>query len=367
MAHAAPPAAPNTPASETGPPLRLLYIDDDAATRRLVQRRLARAGFVVTLAESGDEGVALAVTACFDVVALDHSMPGRDGLAVLGTLRALPDAAPVVFVTATEEPRVAVTALKQGAADFVIKDVQGTFLELLEPTLRQAVAGARLQQAKEAAERALRESRDRLERLTAQQALLLREVDHRVANSLQLISSLIALQARRLDGDARDLLRRAAERVDAVALIHRRLYTSNDVEFVAMDQYLDGLVGEFRQALEADGEQQRIELQAEPVRIETDKAVSIGLIVNELVTNALKYAYPCGARGPVRIALSRNPDASLRLVVEDDGIGYPPAAKPAIGTGVGAMIVSAMADTLRATITLDPAWAGTRFVISVPA
>ena len=275
--------------------IRVLYIDDDAGISRLVQRRLERGGAIVQLASDGASGLALAAAAEFDAIALDHYMPGRDGLDVLGDLRALPDAPPVVFVTAAEEPRIAVSALKMGAADFVIKDVAGAFLELLEPTLRQAVAAARLRRAKEAAEQEVRESRDRLERLAAQQAILLREVNHRVANSLQLISSLIALQGRRVaDPDARAMLRRAAERVDAVALVHRRLYTSNDVEFVEMDQYLAGLLDEFRRALEADGEDNRIELFAESVRIETDKAVSLGLIVNELVTNALKYAYPRG-------------------------------------------------------------------------
>jgi two-component sensor histidine kinase len=348
-------------------PLRLLYIDDDRAAGRLVQRRMQRVGIATTLAFEGVQGVSLAAGGGFDVIALDHYMPGRDGIDVLADLRALPGAPPVVFVTAAEEPRIAVTALKRGAADFVVKDVQGAFLELLEPTLRQAVAGAEMQRAKEKAERELRESRDRLERLAAQQAVLLREVNHRVANSLQLISSMIALQARRLeDGAARDLLRRAAERVDAVALIHRRLYTSNDVEFVEMDQYLEGLVAEFRRALETDTGQDRIELRTEPVRVETDKAVSIGLIVNELVTNALKYAYPVQTPGPVRIRLSRT-GTGLQLAVEDDGVGFKPSEKPARGSGVGGMIVAAMAETLKATITHDAAWPGTRFTLYVPA
>jgi two-component sensor histidine kinase len=197
--------------------------------------------------------------------------------------------------------------------------------------------------------------------------VLLREVNHRGANRLQLISSMITLQARRLGtGDATDMLRRAAERVDAVALIHRRLYTSNDVEFVEMDKYLDGLVSEFRRALEADGGITRIELRAEPVRVETDRAVSMGLIVNELVTNALKYAYRGREPGAVRVWLTPGASGGLRLGVEDDGVGLPLGPRPAKGTGVGGVIVAAMADTLHATITHDPDWNGTRFVLEMP-
>jgi two-component sensor histidine kinase len=367
------------------PATRILYIDDDLGISRLVQRRLDAAGFAVTLAETGERGLALASIGAFEAVALDHYMPGRDGLDVLGDLRLLPNAPPVVFVTAAEEPRIAIAALKEGAADYVVKDVQGSFLELLGPTLRQAIEQAQLRREKEAAEREVRESRDRLERLANQQRLLLREVNHRVANSLQLISSLIELQARRVgDEQARGMLRRAAERVEAVALVHRRLYTSSDIKFVEMDQYLAGMIDEFRRALESDGGERQIALAAEPVRMETDKAVSIGLIVNELLTNAIKYAYPPGTRGAVRVSLAQSdggdgrtsptppathagppPSGSLRLVVEDDGVGYPPAGAPAKGSGLGAMIVQAMAETLGATITLDRDWHGTRFVVDV--
>ena len=349
--------------------MRLLYIDDDPGICRLVQLRLQRAGHVVRIALSGDEGVALALAEEFDAIALDHYMPGQDGLAVLARLRAIPDVPPVIFVTAAEEPRIAVAALKEGAADYVVKDVQGAFLDMLGTTVRHAIEQRRMRVEKEAAEREVRDSRDRLERLAAQQSVLLKEVNHRVANSLQLISSLIDLQARRVaDPEAREMLRRAAERVEAVSLVHRRLYTSDDVSFVDMDQYLAGLIEEFRRAMESDGRERRIELQAEPVRIETDKAVSIGLIVNELVMNALKYAYPGESGGEVRVSLRHvRPAGGVELTVEDDGVGYPDGGVPAKGSGLGAMIVAAMAGTLRATVELDRLARGTRFRLAIPA
>jgi two-component sensor histidine kinase len=344
--------------------IRVLYIDDDPATCRLVQRHLERAGCSVTLAGSGPDGFAQARAEKFDAIALDHYMPGQDGLDVLVALRQLPDMPPVIFVTAAEEPRVAVTALKEGAADYVVKDVQGSFLPTLATAIRHAIDQVHLRQAKEKAEREVRESRDRLEKLAAQQAVLLREVNHRVANSLQLISSLIELQARRVAvPEAREMLQTAAERVEAVSLVHRRLYTSNDVQFVEMDQYLAGLVEELRRATDTGDSGPRIELTAEPVRVETDKAVPIGLIVNELVTNALKYAYPSGA-GPIRVALKRLQQGTLRLIVEDDGIGLPeqPTTR---GSGLGSTIVAAMAQSVRASVELDRTHAGTRFIVSL--
>jgi two-component sensor histidine kinase len=353
---------------------RVLYIDDDPGIGRLVQRHFRRSGCDVTLATSGAEGLSLAASGGFDAIALDHYMPGQDGLEVLASICALPDPPPVIFVTGAEEPRIAVTALKSGAADYVVKDVQGAFIELLGASITQEIARTRLKRERDAAEREVRESRDRLEALAAQQAVLLREVNHRVANSLQLITSLVELQARKVtDPAARQMLRQAAERVEAVTLVHRRLYTSDNVEFVEMDDYLAGLVEEMQRAtLAAEStdqvEQPRIELTADPIRVETDKAVPIGLIVNELVTNALKYAYPREQPGQVRVKLQRGTAQAgevLRLVVEDDGVGYPQADATPQGSGLGSLIVGSMAHSLRATVHLDRAHRGTRFVVSL--
>ena len=351
--------------------LRVLYIDDDPGISRLVQRHLERAGYFVRCALDGDAGLQLARTGEFDAIALDHYMPGRDGLEVLVDLRNLVVAAPVVFVTAAEEPRIAVTALKEGAVDYVVKDVHGAFLDLLTTALRQAVAEIRLRRAKERAEQELRESRDRLQRLAEQQGLLLREVNHRVANSLQLIRSLVEMQARRVqDPEARDVLIQASKRVEAVAMVHRRLYTGDDVQHVHMDQYLEGLVDELRRSVSDEHNPGSIHLEVQPMLVETDKAISIGLIVNELVTNALKYAYLPGRSGDIRVQLRHqtaqaDSAACVRLIVEDDGIGYPLEAQAPRGSGMGALIVAAMARTIGGEVALDRRHRGTRFVLDM--
>ena len=295
-------------------------------------------------------------------------MPGQDGLDdARRSCARCPTPRRSSIVTGSEEPRIAVAALKAGAADYVVKDVQGDFLPTCSPppsarrSTRRACAAPRRRPSARCGE-----SRDRLEMLAARQAVLLREVNHRVANSLQLISSLIELQARRADaGGARRCCGHAAERIEAVSQVHRRLYTSDDVQFVEMDEYLAGLVEELRRATEAGEAGPRIELSAEPVRVETDKAVPIGLIVNELVTNALKYAYPAGQGGSIRVALRRLHRDALRLVVEDDGIGLPEQPASAKGSGLGSTIVAAMAQSVRASVELDRSHAGTRYVVSL--
>ena len=333
--------------------VRVLYIDDDAGIRRLAQRALTRRGYEVTLAERGADGVALAMAERFDLVAVDHYMPEMDGLETLDRLRTLPAPPPVVYVTGSEEGRIAIAALKAGAADYVVKSIGEDFFDLLANAFDHVLERARLEQGKLEVEEQLRASNARLE-------TLLREVNHRVANSLQLVSALVQMQAKAVaDDSARLALEDTQRRIAAIGQVHRRLYTADDVESVDMREYLGALVEELAQTWSRTEAPRNLRLVAEPIRLPTDRAVSLGVIVNELVSNACKYAYDPNAAGEVRIGLTREGEDCFVLAVEDDGCGIA-AGAAARGTGLGTRVIRAMAQSLQSAVEYDPTHRGVR-------
>lgn len=338
----------------TGP--RVLYIDDDPGLARLVARTMERAGYQLVHAENGETGLERLRLETFDVVALDHHMPGRVGLEVLKDIRALPAPPPVIYVTGSEASQVAVAALKAGAVDYVWKDVQGHFRELLVEAVSAAVEQEALRRAKEAADQEVREARDRAE-------ILLKEVNHRVANSLALVAGFARLTSGAIaDPRARDALEDLQARIHAIAGVHRRLYTSHDVGSVELDAYLASLVEELEAVVRATGRDHPIRLEAAPVVVATDRAVSIGVVLTELVTNAYKYAYPEGASGEIRVRLTVEGETAA-LAVEDDGVGWD-GKGPAQGTGLGARVIKAMAANLGSAVVYAPRDRGTAATVA---
>jgi two-component sensor histidine kinase len=338
----------------------LLYIDDDKAIARLVERGMGRLGFAVVHAANGTEGLDRLRRGGVDVVALDQYMPGLDGLETLEQILAIPNAPPVVFVTASQDSSIAVTALKAGAADYLVKDAQGDFIPLLQVAVDSALRQAELQKARDEAEAEIHASRDRYAALAAEREVLLREVNHRVGNSLQIIASLLHLQASSAtEEDVKVALTNAMGRVTAVAQVHRRLYTSHDLKSVVLNQYLDALLEDLRRSAEGN-RMSRLTLRAEPIEIDPDRAVAIGIIVNELVMNAVKYAYPDCA-GPIHVGLSAHGD-ELELSIADNGVGVNAKTDPR-STGMGQRIVSSMAAKLDASVERDPDHDGTRIVL----
>jgi PAS domain S-box-containing protein len=417
----------------SAPRTRILYIDDDPGLCRLVQKDLERQGYVVEIATDGASGLVRIARGGIDVVALDHYMPNQDGLETLASIRDLAEPPPVIYVTAAQEGRVAIAALKAGAADYVAKDVHGEFLPLLQRAIDAALAAVMLRRAKEAAEAesklnwqlaqcivdtirdplvvlehdmtivtaskafltmfgiteaeahgrrvaelgqhqwdvpALRDLMERVlpenkpiesfeieddfpglgrrifnlnarkisrpgnhvhrmllvfEDITDRKQrerdaqMLTNEISHRIKNNLQLIVGLIAYEARSMAQPYVQGYNAMQARIGAIAQLYDLISQSSHGQTVAVDAYLREIAKTMSASLLGNNSGIKIEVKAEALYIDPNRAVPFGLLVNELATNAIKHAFPHGT-GRVVLSAEQVGD-QIELTVADNGVG----------------------------------------------
>jgi PAS domain S-box-containing protein len=195
--------------------------------------------------------------------------------------------------------------------------------------------------------------------------LLLKEIYHRVKNNLQMVVSLLTLQARNAgNAAAQAALRDSAHRMRSMALVHEQLYQSGDLTVIDFAQYAQQLV---HQIVEAQGEAAvRVPLKSDIAAIDVgiETAVPLGLIVNELVSNAYKHAFPDGRHGRIDLRLEKRDDGQVELAVADDGIGLPAGFDPARSRSLGLRLVLSLAEQLGASLScVSPGGRGSLFAI----
>lgn len=207
----------------------------------------------------------------------------------------------------------------------------------------------------------LRANEARLERLLAEKEVLLGEVNHRVKNSLQLVSSILSLESRQAAEDERARLMSAASRVQAVSAVHASLYHDDDVRAVEFGAHLHAFCTRLGESLGAAERGIALRVETEPVTLAAEKTVPLSLIVNELVTNAFKYAFGDMAPAGAEVSISFGPShGRLMLKVCDNGSAKghdsPPQGAPGAvpsGTGLGTRLVTTLARQIDASLTTE--------------
>jgi PAS domain S-box-containing protein len=199
----------------------------------------------------------------------------------------------------------------------------------------------------------LKQEQERIQAALREKEILLGEIHHRVKNNLQIVYSLLDLQSSHIsDQAALDMLRDSRSRIQSMALIHQTLHGSNDFSKVDFARFVETLLPSLIVSYGVDVNRIAIGVDVEPVRLRIDSAVPCGLVVNELITNALKHAFRDCDRGEIRIALTRQAVDEIVLSVSDNGIGLPDNFDPERTETLGLRLVRLLAGQLDGTVSI---------------
>jgi two-component sensor histidine kinase len=210
-----------------------------------------------------------------------------------------------------------------------------------------------------------KETEARLKASIAEKDVLLKEVHHRVKNNLQIISSLLNLQMMKItDVKTRAELNATRNRIRSMALIHAKLYQSKNLSQINFAEYIEEFSRQLRSLYNVSSKKVKLVLDIDAVYLDVDVAIPCGMIVNELLTNALKYAFPEERSGEIRVVL-RSEQSETVLSVEDNGVGLPPGIDLERVETLGLQLVRGLAQQVNGTVTVEQS-RGTRVVIRCP-
>jgi two-component sensor histidine kinase/DNA-binding response OmpR family regulator len=340
-----------------GKPANILLVEDEEHYAYVVSRYFeSRNGeFSITVAESIKAARDRLKESRPDLIITDLKLPDGNGTELLYD-NSIKNEIPIVVVTGWGDEQAAVHAMKQGALDYIVKS-QDTIKEMphiAERALREwnhinqrRLAEEALQNANEDLEKRIHErtaelqsvnevlkseiiKRKRIEKKIKasldEKELLLKEIHHRVKNNLQFICSLLSLKSQQFeDEQIRGIFNECRDRVRSMALIHEKMMSSRDFGNVDFPEYIKDLTNSLYRSFKIDPEDIILNVNVEDMALGIDLAIPFGLIINELVSNSLKYAFPPSRKikGRIDITLRTNSDGEIELNFWDNGVGIP--------------------------------------------
>lgn len=338
--------------------LRVLIVEDSEDDLRLLLRELQHGGFklVYTRVETPEAMSRALEEQEWDLVVSDYLLPRFSGLDALEVLKETKLDVPLIMLSGKMGEEHAVEAMRAGARDYIVKHN----LARLVPAIQRELQESALRRELRETESALREGeafyREQLEesveirtadlrrlnrmllqeieehkqaeqqisRSLQEKDILLKEVHHRVNNNLQIIYALLDFQLKGLrDEAAIQVLKESQNRIKSIAMVHDKLYRASDLARLDFGQYAYGLAVGLFKSYGTDPQCVKLRVDAQDITLDVDTALPLGLILNELLSNALRHAFPRQREGTILVEMKEN-EAELILRVKDDGIGFPP-------------------------------------------
>ncbi|MGB3401595.1 MAG: response regulator [Microcoleaceae cyanobacterium] len=374
---------------------KILVIDDNPANLAIAVNFLEEFGLTISVSGTGKSGLMRAKYTHPDLILLDVIMPDIDGFETCRQLKQDQETRdiPIIFMTALSEMQNKVMGFQLGAVDYITKPIQKEELlarvrvhlqlRALTQTLEQQ--NHRLQtevKQRVTTEMALQQLNQKLETLVDQRAAqlrlsneqlkislheketLLKEVHHRVKNNLNVIISLLSLQSKLFnDPKVIEVFENSKNRVHSIALVHEQLYQSQTLSQINCRDYIRQLVSSLFYFCSDSSAQIELKFDMDEIYLNIETAIPCGMIINELVTNTIKYAFTHQLIGEIKIVLKQDSLQRYNLMIQDNGIGFPEGFNWETSTSLGLTLVRLLIKQLQGTIELQRNYQGVTFHI----
>jgi len=363
--------------------LKILILEDVEFDAELIVHEMRREGidFISMRVETEEEYVNALEDFSPDVVLVDHSLPQFDGVTALEILKEKTPDTPLIFVSGKIGDEFAVDVLKKGAADYVFKNNLSKLVPAIERALKERSELLERRKAEEKLKSAYKDMEVRIqnrtrelsqinqrllgeiaERKLVEEALnksikekdvLLKEIHHRVKNNLQIVSSLLSLQSQYVNEPGSvELFKESQSRIISMALIHEKLYQTGDLTRINLSEYANELIGDLFRSYSVNTHLMKYQIESKNILLDINTAIPCGLIINELVTNSIKHAFPDNRSGEIKIDIQCQ-DGNCILKIADNGIGFPDDLDINDVKTLGLQLVTSLTKQLDGTIKLD--------------
>lgn len=372
--------------------LKILILEDVAFDAELIEYELRREGveFLSKRVETEEHFINELEELKPDLILADHSLPNFDGMSALKIANETCPYIPFLFVSGKIGEEFAVNALKEGATDYIFKNS----LSKLVPAIQRALKECNEKVEREKAQKELRKAHfeleqqvlertkalcrandelraemdererveNKLKKSLEEKEILLKEIHHRVKNNLQIISSLLNLQSRYInDEEMLDIYKESQNRVKSMAIIHEKLYQSEDLARIDFGDYVMSLVLDLFNSYGVDKSSTELDINIKNILLDINTAIPCGLIVNELVTNSIKHGFPSNrslaadeSHEVNKIAVSITKKNNFyNMSVYDNGIGFPNDLDFQNTDSLGMQLVISLTSQLRGTVELE--------------
>lgn len=341
--------------------IKVLFVEDNETIRLLYRRLLTTRVKTFLIAENGMEGLELYKKHSPDLIITDISMPIMDGLEMIKYIKTDNPEVNVIVMSAYSIKEYFLEAINQRVNGYLIKPVEAKKLFALIDELAGNILMKRELEEKELKRR---EAEEGLKKSLAEKEILLKEVHHRVKNNMQIISSILKMQQRQVDDPKlKEVLEESQNRIRSMALVHENLYRTENLAKILFSNYVKSMASNLSHTFSEVQNNVRFEFDVIDVYMPLDTGIPCGLIINELLSNSFKYAFPNKNNGIIRIQLKNVGSNNYELIVSDNGIGINGSFDIEKTKSLGMRIVTKLVQQIEGTLDYDFS-NGTKFTIN---